>query len=92
MNIATSNQCLWCSETDYIEHSFYKCKSLELFWQNVKQLILTKYNCRIALNDTIALFGVTKKEMSNSKTWGKVNHMFFMAKLFQNLSMVNVKI
>ena len=42
MDIATSNQCLWCTETDYIEHAFYKCESLELFWQNVRQLILTK--------------------------------------------------
>ena len=81
MDIATSNQCLWCSETDYIEHSFYKCKRLEFFWQNVRQLILTKYKCRIALNETMTLFGVTKTDISNPKTRGKVNYMLLIAKL-----------
>ena len=81
MDIATSNQCLWCSETDYIEQAFYNCRQLELFWKNVKQLILAKYNCRIPLNETTALFGVTKTDISNLRTRREVNHLLLIAKL-----------
>ena len=81
MDITTSNQCLLCTETDYIEHAFYKCKSLELFWQNARQLTLTKYKCRIDLNVTIALCGITKTDAGDLKTRGKVNHILLIAKL-----------
>ena len=60
MGLATTKQCLWCTEIDYIEHAFYQCTKLENFWRNVKQYILISYDWRLEINEKIALFGMSK--------------------------------
>ena len=92
MGLATTKQCLWCTEIDYIEHAFYQCTKLENFWRNIKQYILINYDWRLEINEKIALFGVSKAEIEDAEIRKKVNHIILMPSLpFQNTSMANVK-
>ena len=81
MGLATTKQCLWCTEIDYIEHAFYQCTKLENFWRNVKQYILINYDWRLEINEKIALFGVSKAEIEDAEIRKKVNHIILIAKL-----------
>ena len=81
MGLATTKQCLWCTEIDYIEHAFYQCTKLENFWRNVKQYILINYDWRLEINENIALFGMSKAEIEDAEIRKKVNHIILIAKL-----------
>ena len=81
MGLATTKQCLGCTEIDYMEHAFYQCTKLENFWTNVKQYILINYDWRLEINEKIALFSGSKAETEDAEIRKKVNHIILIAKL-----------
>ena len=81
MGLATTKQCLGCTEIDYMEHAFYQCTKLENFWTNVKQYILINYDWRLEINEKIALFSGSKAEIEDAEIRKKVNHIILIAKL-----------
>ena len=54
-----SDKCSYCEETDHIEHYFYKCTSLELFWHSIENWWLNNLGSTIRLNVENAVFGLT---------------------------------
>ena len=81
MGLTASETCLWCPETDFIEHASYKCTKLQNFWKNVKQLILTAHNWQLELDEKVALFGVTKTQVKDTEVRKKINYIILIAKL-----------
>ena len=73
--LVTTNNCLWCSEVDYIEHAFYQCAKLKEFWENIKHQILIKYNRHVAIDEKVVLFGASKTEIEDAEIRKKVNHI-----------------
>ena len=80
MGVACNNKCMWCDETDYIEHAFYQCRKLKPFWAGIKSFILAEANLQIEMNERTALFGVPKT-MGPSRARKKLNHILLIARL-----------
>ena len=80
MKLRDNNRCSLCHEIDFIEHFFWRCKKLQLFWDNVKQTIFLKTDLQISLDEQAVLFGykVDQMKLKHNKT---VNHILLIAKM-----------
>ena len=81
MGLVDSNKCMWCPDTDYIEHAFFSCRKLVHFWKMVQQHILTNLNYRINITESIALFGLPKPCAIGPHLQNQINLIILIAKL-----------
>ena len=58
MKIKDSENCDICGEKDFIEHYFFKCERVNLFWKDVSCIISTRIDRQINLNETSVLLGI----------------------------------
>ena len=58
IGIKPSDLCDHCKERDYVEHTFFKCDRLQIFWKNISSRIDNKLNKKITLNETSVVLGI----------------------------------
>ena len=52
------NKCDYCDKIDYLEHYFYDCTSLSIFWNGLKKWWLNNLECSFNLEAKDVLFGI----------------------------------
>ena len=68
MQIKDSERCEYCGEKDFIEHLFYNCTRIGLFWQVIANLASNKIGKKIILNETTVLLGIEQDSNYNDLT------------------------
>ena len=82
MKIKESDRCETCKEIDFIEHTFYHCKNIKHIWNKVSEIIQLNMGIKIALTETMVLFGITKNDASvNNDALNFINHILLIAKM-----------
>ena len=82
MKIRETNKCVFCNETDFLEHFFFLCQSLIAFWKRVEHIIHEVLNIKVTITAPIALFGLTKDNTRVSvECIQRANHILLIAKI-----------
>ena len=82
MRMKQSNKCDFCQEVDFLEHFFYECQRLRIFWHDVEYIMNTILNQYVRINNTIALLGITKNDTTaNAKRINEANHLLLIARM-----------
>ena len=83
MKVRDNNHCSYCSGViDFIEHFFFTCPVISIFWKNVEQFILTEFNLRIKLSVTDILFGINNlSNIFDPRDQRRINSVLLIAKV-----------
>lgn len=52
------SKCDYCNEIDYLEHYFFSCESLDMFWKSLRRWWLISLQCTFDLTEQNIIFGV----------------------------------
>jgi hypothetical protein len=80
MKIRDHNRCSFCGEVDYIEHFFFKCSHLKVFWKIVENKIFFITGLLVQLNETDVMFGYQVYKQ-NDRNINMVNLILLIAKM-----------
>ena len=81
MNVTIDNKCSICvHETDYIEHFFFECEPIRLFWEKVEDYLEVVVSRRVNITLMDVLFGMYKSEL-NPKQKEVINHVILIGKM-----------
>ena len=81
MQIAQSNRCSICADKiDYIEHFFFECNRIYIFWKSVEQFINSKTEELVKIDLKSAIFGIAEDKI-RKKDFEFVNHIILVAKM-----------
>ena len=62
MNIKQNNLCTFCNEEiEKLEHLFWHCNTVNIFWENIEQWIYDKNDYLINIDKVRAIFGIPIK-------------------------------
>lgn len=75
-----NNRCSLCGDIDFIEHFFFKCPRISLFWKNVEKQIYIKTGSQIKLKETDVLFGFQPNKQQD-QTIRNINFILLVAKM-----------
>ena len=82
MRITDNNNCSYCNGViDYIEHFFFFCPNTRLFWKQIENFILGKYNIHLKLDVTHILFGIHDLNIKPIKYKHSINHIILIGKM-----------
>ena len=81
IGIKQSDQCDHCQEKDNVEHTFYRCERLYLFWKNISSRINNKLNKNIILNETSIVLGIEQIQDFCKQEIDFINKIIIIAKL-----------
>ena len=79
MKVVDNNKCSFCP--DKIEHFFFECPAVQLFWKKIEQYILNKLNIKIQLTIKEILFGIDKLVYTRSYDIKLINHLILIGKM-----------
>eukprot|EP00745_Piridium_sociabile_P041091 TRINITY_DN80578_c2_g1_i1.p1 TRINITY_DN80578_c2_g1~~TRINITY_DN80578_c2_g1_i1.p1 ORF type:complete len:150 (+),score=8.19 TRINITY_DN80578_c2_g1_i1:3-452(+) len=81
MKVSETNKCDKCvNETDCIEHFFYTCQPVYIFWRRIETLTSSIVGKIVKLSLVDVLFGVKSNELNKiEKT--TVNHILLICKM-----------
>ena len=88
--IKNDEECLYCGQSDSIEHTFIECNFTKTFVNKVLQWFYSTNACRIIPTTDEILFGV----FSNShfkKITGKFNYTILLMRHYLHLNKLNKK-
>ena len=79
MKIKDSNKCDFCEEIATIEHMFFSCRDLKIFWNFIKSKMDAIFSQRKTINLKDALFDF-HFETNTSHKVNEANHLLLLAK------------
>ena len=79
--IKDSSKCLYCDETDTIEHRLYSCEQSKLFWRRLEEWITDNMECSFPLTVCEVLFGMNSNNDPNIKI---INYLILIGKWYIN--------
>ena len=81
MKLAQSNKCSFCADNiDFIEHFFFECNKIHIFWKSVEQFINLKIEEPVTLDCKSAMFGISENKL-RKRDFDFVNHVILVAKM-----------
>ena len=72
--------CQFCNVKDLLEHYFYECKELTLFWNGLAKWWLINLGCTFKLNAEYVIFGLNNE--FKDETLDIVNYCILIAKSY----------
>ena len=91
-----SENCDFCSEKDYVEHTFFRCSRLKIFWKRISSLINEKLNKKISLSEKSVLLGIEQEHQDLTKKECKfINWIILVGKLSvvkSNFQRININV
>ena len=75
-----SEICNYCADVDLIEHYFFSCKSLKLFWDGLYKWWLNNIGTTIKLKPEYVIFGICN--LTNDDFLHTVNYCILLAKAY----------
>ena len=79
MNIKQNNLCTFCNEeTEKLEHLFWHCNTVNIFWENIEQWIYDKNDYLINIDKVRAIFGIP----NNSKLNIPINYLLTVTRYY----------
>ena len=79
--IQGSSKCLYCNETDTIEHRLYSCEQSKLFWRRLEEWIADNLECSFPFTVCEILFGMKSNNDPNIKI---INYLILIGKWYIN--------
>ena len=77
-NIANNNNCSYChKEVGTIEHLFWRCHCVKIFWNQIASTLLPYIDLNYAINERCILLGVT-----NGANKFLINHIILICKRY----------
>ena len=82
LKIKPSENCDHCQAKDYVEHFFFNCNKVKVFWNHVKRFIEDNIGIRIQIDEKTAIFGINTSTHNNIKNTNvlKINKILLLAK------------
>ena len=82
IGIKQTEKCDFCNEIDYVEHTFFNCNRLKMFWEAISSLINKKLNKKIYLSEKSVLLGIEQEHHNLRKEELKfINLIILIGKL-----------
>ena len=88
--IKNDEECLYCGQSDSIEHTFIECTFTKTFLSNVLQWFNSTNACRITPTTEEILFGVFSNS-HDKETTGKFNYTILFFRHYLHLNKLNEK-
>ena len=80
MGIVNSIKCKKCNLTEFSEHFFFDCKANKQLWEEVTNIINSKFGFCIDLNLQTVMTGYFNKKL-NKRNILEINHVLLIAKM-----------
>ena len=81
MKVRTDSDCTYCTGVlDVIEHFFFECPVVAIFWKYIENYILIHFNVQIKLHVQNVLFGITNPSIKNMNV-RQLNHVLLIGKM-----------
>ena len=69
MKVRDDQMCSYCNDVvDYIEHFFFDCPTIKIFWNYIEQYILITFDIQTHLTVVDVLFGIKQHNHGKVKT------------------------
>ena len=82
MFLKDSDRCDSCNQIDFIDHAFYRCEPIRMFWYYISNIISTKLNIQFTISPSQALLGLPSgNSQVTSRQRNEINHIILIAKL-----------
>ena len=78
--VEASDKCNHCQNTDFLEHFFYLCPSLGVFWSSLSKWWLNNLQCTFKLKPEEVIFGICNENEDN--VMDIINYCILMAKYY----------
>ena len=82
MKVKTNNHCSYCNGVvDFIEHFFFYCPIIRVFWKNIENFILAEYNTHLHIDVTDVIFGLCAPIHTTKENQKTLNHIILVGKM-----------
>ena len=73
MKIKDKPECDYCNEPDYLEHFFYKCKTVSALWREIQKELQSQLDICIKITEQMVMTGAVRRIFNNRNHFRQVN-------------------
>ena len=82
MKVKSTENCEYCGNRETIEHLFFFCPHLDLFWKHIAEIASALCKKTIVFSISNVLFGINPGEIKlNNAKINLINHIILIAKM-----------